>query len=48
MIKNNQSLFNGDLKYNKNNFEIKVSNGIKENNKINYDNVEKQKVNYLF
>ena len=29
MIKNNQSLCNGDLKYNKNNFEIKVSNGSK-------------------
>ena len=36
MIKNNPSLCNGDLKYNKNNFEIKVSNGGQENNKFNY------------
>jgi len=36
MIKNNSSLCNGDLKYNNINYEIKVSNGGKENNKFNY------------
>jgi hypothetical protein len=36
MIKNNPSLCNGDLYYNQTNFEIKVSNGGKENNKFNY------------
>jgi hypothetical protein len=36
MIRNKPSLCNGDLYYNKTNFEIKVSNGGKENNKFNY------------
>lgn len=36
MIKNNSSSCNGDLYYNKTNFEIKVSNGGKEHNKFNY------------
>lgn len=36
MIKNNSSLCNGDLQHNQINFEIKVSNGGKENNKFNY------------
>lgn len=36
MVKNNSSLCNGDLQYNQTNFEIKVSNGGKENNKFNY------------
>lgn len=36
MIKNNSSLCNGDLQHNRTNFEIKVSNGGKENNKFNY------------
>jgi hypothetical protein len=36
MTKNNASFCNGDLKCNKVNIEIKVSNGGKENNKFNY------------
>jgi hypothetical protein len=36
MIKNNSSLCIGDLQYNNNYFEIKISNGGKENNKFNY------------
>jgi hypothetical protein len=36
MIKNNSSSCNGDLQHNQINFEIKVSNGGKENNKFNY------------
>lgn len=36
MIKNNSSLCKGDLHDNETNFEIKVSNGGKENNKFNY------------
>jgi hypothetical protein len=36
MIKNNASRCNGDLQYNKINYEIKISNGGKENNKFNY------------
>ena len=36
MVKNNPSLCNGDLNYNQINYEIKISNGGKENNKFNY------------
>jgi hypothetical protein len=36
MIKNNSSSCNGDLQHNQTNFEIKASNGGKENNKFNY------------
>jgi hypothetical protein len=36
MTKNNASLCNGDLKCDEINFEIKVSNGGKENNKFNF------------
>jgi hypothetical protein len=36
MIKNNAGSCNGDLQHNQHNFEIKVSNGGKENNKFNY------------
>lgn len=36
MIKNNASSCNGDLQRTQTNFEIKVSNGGKENNKFNY------------
>ena len=36
MIKNNSSLCNGDLQHNQTNFEIKVSNGGKDNNKFNF------------
>lgn len=36
MTKNNASLCCGDLRCNESNFEIKVSNGGKENNKFNY------------
>ena len=36
MEKNNASLCKGDLQHNQINFEIKISNGGKENNKFNY------------
>jgi hypothetical protein len=36
MKKNNASLCNGDLQHNDINYEIKISNGGKENNKFNY------------
>lgn len=36
MTKNNPSFCNGDLQSNEKNFEIKVSNGGKENNKFNF------------
>jgi hypothetical protein len=36
MKKNNSSLCSGDLQHNQTNYEIKVSNGSKENNKFNY------------
>jgi len=36
MIKNNSSSCNGDLQHNQTNFEIKISNGGKNNNKFNY------------
>jgi len=36
MTKNNSSLCTGDLQQNETNYEIKVSNGGKENNKFNY------------
>lgn len=36
MEKNNASCCNGDLKFNNINYEIKASNGGKENNKFNY------------
>lgn len=36
MTKNNVACCNGDLEYNKINFEIKASNGGKENNKFNF------------
>ena len=36
MEKNNASLCKGDLQHNQINFEVKISNGGKENNKFNY------------